>query len=65
MRDITRVNTVCMEEDCYLDGKKVKITKKFKTGNNIRIKGEDVKKNKEFFYLEEKSGQWILHNYLP
>ena len=49
LRDITRVNTVCMEEDCYSDGKKVRITKKFKTGNNIRIKGEDVKKNKEFF----------------
>ena len=65
LRDITRVNTVCMEEDCYSDGKKVRITKKFKTGNNIRIKGEDVKKNKESFYLEEKSGQWILHNYLP
>ena len=64
LKDITRVDTVCMEEDCYSDGKKVKITKKFKTGNNIRIKGEDVKKQKSF-YLEEKSGQWTLHNYLP
>ena len=54
LRDITRVNTVCMEEDCYSDGKKVRITKKFKTGNNIRIKGEDVKKKQRIFLTGRK-----------
>ena len=54
LRNITRVNTVCMEEDCCLDGKKVKITKKFKTGNNIRIKGEDVKKKQRIFLSGRK-----------
>ena len=54
LRDITRVNTVCMEEDCYSDGKIVRITRKFKTGNNIRIKGEDVKKKQRIFLSGRK-----------
>ncbi len=49
LKDITKVNTVCMEEDCDSDREKVRIIKKFKTGNNIRIKGEDVKKKQKIF----------------
>ena len=49
LKDITKVNTVCMEEDCDSDGEKIRIIKKFKTGNNIRIKGEDAKKKQKIF----------------
>ena len=54
LRNITKVNTVCMEEDCDSDGKTVKIIKKFKTGNNIRLKGEDIKKKQKIFLSGRK-----------
>ncbi len=49
LKNKTKVNTVCMEEECDSDGEKIRIFKKFKTGNNIRIKGEDVMKKKKIF----------------
>ena len=44
-----------MEENCELIGKKIINIKKYNKGSNIRIKGEDVKKNKLVF----KSGKKI------
>ena len=38
----------------FSDGKKLRITKKFKTGNNIRMKGEDVKKKQRIFLSGRK-----------
>ena len=54
LRNITKVNTVCMEEDCNSDGKTVRIIKKFKIGNNIRVKGEDIKKKQKIFVSGRK-----------
>ena len=54
LRNITKVNTVCMEEDCYSDGEVVRIMKKITMGDNIRIKGEDVKKKRKIFLSGRK-----------
>ena len=54
LKEITKINTVCMEEDTVTEGNKLKLKKKFKTGSNIRLKGEDVKKNKKIFKVGRK-----------
>jgi len=54
LRNKTKINTVCMEEDCYSNGETVRIMKNFKTGTNIRIKGEDVKKKQKIFLSGRK-----------
>ncbi len=54
LKEITKIDTVCMEEDSVIVGNKLKFKKKFKTGSNIRLKGEDVKKNKKIFEAGRK-----------
>ena len=49
IREITNIDTVSMEEDVIYDGKFVTINNKSKTGTNIRVRGEDVKKSKKIF----------------
>jgi len=44
-----QINLVVMLEDCKILNNYVEIKKKFKIGQNIRKKGEDVKKNKVVF----------------
>ena len=44
-----QINLVVMLEDCKILNNSVEIKKKFKIGQNIRKKGEDVKKNKVVF----------------
>ncbi len=47
--EITNIDTISMEEDVVFDGKFVTINNICKTGTNIRVRGEDVKKNKKIF----------------
>ncbi len=54
LKDITKIDTVCMEEDTITMGNKLKLEKKFTTGSNIRLEGEDVKKNKKIFKIGRK-----------
>ena len=54
LKEITNVDTVCMEEDVVTIGNKLKLEKRFKTGSNIRLRGEDVKKNKKVFKVGRK-----------
>ncbi len=49
IRNITGIDAICMEENCEQVGQKIKCIKKIKKGENIRIKGEDVKKNRKVF----------------
>ena len=49
-----KINTVVMLEDCQPLKNSVEIKKKFKIGQNIRKKGEDVKKNKIVFIKGRK-----------
>ena len=44
-----QINLVVMLEDCKILNNSVEIKKKFKIGQNIRKRGEDVKKNKVVF----------------
>ena len=41
----TNIDTICFEENCKVDGNKVCILNKPKKGENIRLRGEDIKKN--------------------
>ena len=43
------VNTVYMEEDCFEEDGYVNLKKFIKTGSNIRLKGEDIKKKGVLF----------------
>ena len=54
LKELTKVNTVCMEEDCELIEGKIRLSNKFKTGTNIRNKGEDVKINDKIFQKGRK-----------
>ena len=47
----TNIDTVCMEEECEVSEKSVLIDEKYKTGSNIRKKGEDIKKNSKVFAI--------------
>ena len=46
---INNIDTVCYEENCEMTGKTLKIIKLPEKGDNIRKKGEDIKKNKVAF----------------
>ena len=54
LNEITNVDTVCMEEDTITSGDNLKLERRFKTGSNIRLKGEDVKKNRKVFNAGRK-----------
>ncbi len=54
IKKITGIDTICMEENAQLIGKTVRNIKMTKTGDNIRKKGEDVKKNKKIFRIGKK-----------
>ena len=43
------INTVCYEENCVIEGNNLKIIKLPEKGDNIRKKGEDIKKNQVAF----------------
>ena len=47
--DINKINTVLMLEDCKISKDKITIKKKFRIGQNIRKKGEDLKENQIVF----------------
>ena len=49
LKNLNKVDTVCMEEDSILYKNTVKIKGKMKKGTNIRVKGEDIKKNRKIF----------------
>ena len=49
IKRITNVDTVCMEENVEEKENEIMIRNNFKKGSNIRIIGEDVKKNKKIF----------------
>jgi molybdopterin molybdotransferase len=44
-----KVNTVCFEENCLIEDNNLKIIKLPEKGDNIRKKGEDIKKNQIAF----------------
>ncbi len=54
LENINNVDTICMEEDSKIHGDTVTLNKNFKTGSNIRIKGEDVKKNTKILDIGKK-----------
>lgn len=54
LENINNLDTVSMEEDSITEGDIVTIKKNYKTGANIRIKGEDVKKNTQIFLSGKK-----------
>ena len=54
IKELTNINTICMEEDAIVDGKTVSINVNNKTGANIRLKGEDVKKGTKIFTIGNK-----------
>ena len=54
IKKITNIDTVCMEEDTEKKGDKIILKKKIKKGSNIRLIGEDVKKNSKVFSLGRK-----------
>ena len=43
------IDTVCFEENCLVDNKTLQILKLPRKGDNVRKKGEDIKKNKIAF----------------
>ena len=47
--DKNKINTVLMLEDCKISKNKITIKKKFRIGQNIRKKGEDLKENQIVF----------------
>lgn len=47
--DKNKINTVLMLEDCKISKNKITIKKKFRVGQNIRKKGEDLKENQIVF----------------
>ena len=47
--DKNKINTVLMLEDCNISKNKITIKKKFRVGQNIRKKGEDLKENQIVF----------------
>ena len=47
--DKNKINTVLMLEDCKILKNKITIKKKFRVGQNIRKKGEDLKENQIVF----------------
>ena len=47
--DKNNINTVLMLEDCKISKNKITIKKKFRVGQNIRKKGEDLKENQIVF----------------
>lgn len=47
--DKNKINTVLMLEDCKITKNKITIKKKFRIGQNIRKKGEDLKENQIVF----------------
>ncbi|MBD22251.1 MAG: hypothetical protein CL572_01120 [Alphaproteobacteria bacterium] len=49
-----KINTVVMLEDCKILKNSIEIRSKFKIGQNIRKKGEDVRKNKIVFMKGRK-----------
>ncbi|MEE2694891.1 MAG: molybdopterin molybdotransferase MoeA [Pseudomonadota bacterium] len=51
---VKNIDTICMEEDCEVNGDELKIRTKLPTGSNIRKKGEDVKKNTRVFSFGRK-----------
>ncbi len=54
IKEITGIDTVCMEENSELIGKTLRKIKSIKTGANIRVKGEDVKRNTKIFRIGRK-----------
>ena len=50
---INNLNTFYMEEDCIEKNNYLKLKKKIKTGLNVRLKGEDIKKKDNIFKKEE------------
>mgnify|MGYP001276571580 CR=1 FL=1 len=54
IKKITNIDTVCMEEDTEKKHDKIILRKKIKKGSNIRLIGEDVKKNSKVFSLGRK-----------
>ncbi len=50
----SKIDTVCMEENCKISGNHIQIIRIPKKGSNIRLRGEDIKKNKVAFKKGKK-----------
>ena len=51
--NLNNLNTVYMEEDCFEKNNYLKLKKKIETGSNVRLKGEDIKKNTIRYYQNQ------------
>ena len=58
------IDTVCFEENCLVNNKILQILKLPGKGDNVRKKGEDIKKIRLLLKKEEKSEQLTLLSYL-
>ena len=54
LKEVTGIDTVCMEENAELNGKVLINIKKTRSGANIRLKAEDVKKNTKILKIGRK-----------